>query len=113
MTDEGSGVVAALDVPLRVTCEPRIVPAQPGALPPLHTEWVMLTSGTTGIPKPVVHGFAGLTAAIRVPSPADGVAVWTTFYDIRRYGGLQMFLRVGMPRCFQVRWRRAARSGAK
>ena len=27
------------------------------------------------------------------PSPADGAEVWGTFYDIRRYGGLQIYLR--------------------
>ena len=26
-------------------------------------------------------------------SPADGADVWGTFYDIRRYGGLQIYLR--------------------
>ena len=34
-----------------------------------------------------------LTAAVKAPSVADGAAVWGTFYDIRRYGGLQMYLR--------------------
>ena len=41
----------------------------------------------------VVHDLASLTAAIATASPADGAAVWGTFYDIRRYGGLQIFLR--------------------
>jgi acyl-CoA synthetase (AMP-forming)/AMP-acid ligase II len=52
-----------------------------------------MTSGTTGVPKMVMHDLAGLTAAMRARSPADGAAVWGTFYDIRRYGGLQIFLR--------------------
>jgi acyl-CoA synthetase (AMP-forming)/AMP-acid ligase II len=30
---------------------------------------------------------------LHVPSPADGAGVWGTFYDIRRYGGLQIYLR--------------------
>ena len=29
---------------------------------------------------------------MRAASPADGAAVWGTFYDIRRYGGLQIYL---------------------
>ena len=93
VTDERSDTGATLDVGVRVICEPRIVPARCDAPPVLSTEWVMLTSGTTGMPKLVVHSFAGLTAAIRARSPADGAAVWGTFYDIRRYGGLQMLLR--------------------
>ena len=35
------------------------------AAPSRQTEWVMLTSGTTGVPKMVVHTLAGLTAAFR------------------------------------------------
>ncbi len=61
------------------------------------TEWVLLTSGTTGMPKLVSHSLASLTGAI-VPTraaSATGAApiIWSTFYDIRRYGGLQIFLR--------------------
>ncbi len=73
----------------------------PGPLAPLadpagdsevarDTEWVMLTSGTTGTPKMVVHSQAGLTGAI---DPLAHAPVWGTFYDIRRYGGLQILLR--------------------
>lgn len=58
------------------------------------TEWLMLTSGTSGLPKIVRHTLDGLAGAII----ADGSAryrnaTWATFYDIRRYGGLQIFLR--------------------
>ena len=38
----------------------------------------------------VVHSRAGLVGAI---DPAAVAPVWGTFYDIRRYGGLQTFLR--------------------
>jgi acyl-CoA synthetase (AMP-forming)/AMP-acid ligase II len=41
----------------------------------------------------VVHDLASLTAPLQAPSPADGATVWGTFYDIRRYGGLQIYLR--------------------
>jgi acyl-coenzyme A synthetase/AMP-(fatty) acid ligase len=58
------------------------------------TEWLMLTSGTSGVPKIVRHTLEGLTGAIVADGPARGAApVWATFYDIRRYGGLQIFLR--------------------
>jgi acyl-coenzyme A synthetase/AMP-(fatty) acid ligase len=58
------------------------------------TDWLMLTSGTSGVPKIVRHTLEGLTGAIAADGPARGAApVWATFYDIRRYGGLQIFLR--------------------
>ena len=58
------------------------------------TEWLMLTSGTSGVPKIVNHSLEGLTGAIVADGPARSAPpVWATFYDIRRYGGLQIFLR--------------------
>jgi acyl-coenzyme A synthetase/AMP-(fatty) acid ligase len=60
------------------------------------TEWVLLTSGTSGAPKLVVHTIATLTAAFAssaVLAPPARPIVWGTFYDIRRYGGLQILLR--------------------
>jgi acyl-coenzyme A synthetase/AMP-(fatty) acid ligase len=58
---------------------------------PIETEWILLTSGTTGRPKLVQHTLASLTGAIEPKSEPD--RVWSTFYDIRRYGGLQIFFR--------------------
>jgi acyl-coenzyme A synthetase/AMP-(fatty) acid ligase len=58
---------------------------------PLETEWILLTSGTTGRPKLVQHTLASLTGAIEHESEPG--RVWSTFYDVRRYGGLQIFLR--------------------
>jgi acyl-CoA synthetase (AMP-forming)/AMP-acid ligase II len=79
-------------LPLCVTCTPDLV-SRAGRPPSgARTEWVLLTSGTTGVPKMVVHSLAGLTAAIAPVKRSDPV-VWATFYDIRRYGGLQIFLR--------------------
>ena len=78
----------------RVWCRPRIAPAKSVQTAPCHTEWVLLTSGTTGAPKLVVHTLASLVGAIKPNSdtPTDR-GVWSTFYDIRRYGGMQIFFR--------------------
>jgi acyl-coenzyme A synthetase/AMP-(fatty) acid ligase len=68
--------------------------AAPRAQTQRATEWLMLTSGTLGIPKIVSHTLEGLTGAIAADSVARGNRpIWATFYDIRRYGGLQIFLR--------------------
>jgi acyl-coenzyme A synthetase/AMP-(fatty) acid ligase len=76
-----------------VTCFDRIVAADGVADRDIETEWVLFTSGTSGRPKLAVHTLASL-----VGPAADGVgtetpALWSTFYDIRRYGGLTILLR--------------------
>ena len=76
-------------VELTVPCR---LPLQPLGAPRIanwESQWILPTSGTTGAPKLVVHTLATLMGAI-----ADGpLQQWATFYDIRRYGGLQIFLR--------------------
>ena len=67
-------------------------PLRPTAARPC-TEWVLFTSGTSGAPKLVAHSLDGLTDAIVPRRPDEPAPVWATFYDIRRYGGLQMLLR--------------------
>jgi acyl-coenzyme A synthetase/AMP-(fatty) acid ligase len=62
----------------------------------IETEWILLTSGTTGLPKLVVHTLASLSGAIERSSLSLTPIVWSTFYDIRRYGGLQIFLRAAL-----------------
>lgn len=82
----GVGTVLVPDVPP--------VPAPRPDRPPVATEWLMLTSGTTGRPKIVAHTLDALTGAIGGDAPSAAAApVWATFYDIRRYGGLQILLR--------------------
>jgi acyl-coenzyme A synthetase/AMP-(fatty) acid ligase len=64
------------------------------------TEWILLTSGTTGVPKLVVHSFESLAGALPRQTASGKPMVWSTFYDIRRYGGLQIYLRAvlaGLP----------------
>ena len=74
--------------------EPWTVPRRASEL----TQWILLTSGTTGRPKLVVHTLDSLAGALptqaSVGAPlAARNSVWSTFYDIRRYGGLQIYLR--------------------
>ena len=68
------------------------LPLQPLGSPRIanwETEWILPTSGTTGPPKLVRHTLRTLMGAIG-DAPLQQ---WATFYDIRRYGGLQIFLR--------------------
>jgi len=46
----------------------------------------------------VVHTLASLTGAIESGNGQSDGVVWSTFYDIRRYGGLQIFLRAALNR---------------
>jgi acyl-CoA synthetase (AMP-forming)/AMP-acid ligase II len=78
---------------LRVTGGSTIRPADRAVARDQQTEWVMLTSGTSGKPKMVLHSLASLTGAIRRSAAPTAPIVWGTFYDIRRFGGLQIFLR--------------------
>jgi len=58
------------------------------------TEWLMPTSGPSGVPKIVGHALEALTGAMVADGPARGAPpVWATFDDIRRDGGLQILLR--------------------
>ncbi len=82
---------------LHVRCTGAWMPAPcPPPQPHRDTEWVLLTSGTAGAAKMVRHTFSTLTAAITSGSATTSGrpdVVWGTFYDARRYGGLQVVLR--------------------
>jgi acyl-CoA synthetase (AMP-forming)/AMP-acid ligase II len=102
VTDRESPDCEAFKRRLRVVCTPTIMPLEEQPAARLRTEWVLLTSGTTGVPKLVVHSLAGLTAPIGAGRQTDDAVVWGTFYDIRRYGGLQIFLRAVVGRASLV-----------
>lgn len=79
-----------------IPCHRNISPLAYPRSAPIQTEWILLTSGTTGPPKLVVHSLASLAGAIASGGAPASRAVWSTFYDFRRYGGLQILLRAAL-----------------
>jgi acyl-coenzyme A synthetase/AMP-(fatty) acid ligase len=89
----GDRAAAELGAETSVPCGGDITPGAPHRQGGEATEWVLFSSGTTGAPKLVVHTLATLTGAMPAGTALGQHAVWSTFYDMRRYGGLQIFLR--------------------
>jgi acyl-coenzyme A synthetase/AMP-(fatty) acid ligase len=89
LVSDEDGAPAGLDVAVRAVARLPLTPCEPPSAGPCETEWVLPTSGTSGPPKLAVHTLQTLAGAIG-PAPRQE---WATFYDIRRYGGLQIFLR--------------------
>jgi len=83
----GAGSLAAY------VAAPRPIPGSLNRRADEATEWILLTSGTTGTPKLVVHDLQSLGGSLPAGSPSGTQTIWSTFYDIRRYGGLQIYLR--------------------
>jgi acyl-coenzyme A synthetase/AMP-(fatty) acid ligase len=93
VTDRPLAEVAGLGVECVVPCQREIQRVTVSREPHSDTEWILFTSGTTGVPKMVVHSLATLTGAITSAGSLAGPVMWATFYDVRRYGGLQILLR--------------------
>lgn len=75
---------------------PRIAPATAAggwrAALPVATEWLMTTSGTTGLPKIVPHRLDGLTRTVyRFQDGRD--PRWGLLYDPTRFAGMQVVLQ--------------------
>ena len=102
VTDHDLAPLSADGIPFQVRASAAITPSANGHLDTQATEWVLLTSGTTGVPKLVGHDLMSLTSAIVNSGEPEAGAVWGTFYDIRRYGGLQIFLRALLGRASLV-----------
>ena len=88
---------ASIGAAQHAICTPALVPRVHASQERLPTEWILLTSGTTGRPKMVLHTLASLAGAIGA-SESHTEVIWGTFYDIRRYGGLQIYLRAVLTR---------------
>jgi acyl-coenzyme A synthetase/AMP-(fatty) acid ligase len=93
VSDGDVPATADCDVTLRAHAGRTVEPAEGTAVRDQRTEWVMLTSGTSGAPKMVLHCLQSLTGAIEPAARPEVPVIWGTFYDIRRFGGLQILLR--------------------
>jgi acyl-coenzyme A synthetase/AMP-(fatty) acid ligase len=91
--DEGSASEEEVGLPLAIAARGQLSAPVASRVRTHVTEWILLTSGTTGAPKLVLHTLESLTSALAGEAAAAEAPIWSTFYDIRRYGGLQIFLR--------------------
>ena len=82
-----------------IRCGLPLAPRVEKASEAFSTEWCLLTSGTSGPPKIVAHTLDSLSGPIRGDASVAAPATWATFFDIRRYGGLQAFLRAIIGGC--------------
>jgi acyl-coenzyme A synthetase/AMP-(fatty) acid ligase len=57
------------------------------------TRWVLYTSGTTGIPKPVAHTLASLSRTVVRDGNDVSSMVWGLLYDPNRMAGIQVVLQ--------------------
>ena len=98
IAETGADVVVS-DQPLRVPdvpvciCHDHVIGPAGALTSAADTDWVLFTSGTTGKPKMVVHSLLGLSGPLEDGVFVSNGTVWSTFYDIRRYGGMQVMLR--------------------
>jgi acyl-coenzyme A synthetase/AMP-(fatty) acid ligase len=91
--DVAAPATLGLAVSIAITAQPEPVQGKTERRASHLTEWILLTSATTGAPKLVQHTLASLSSAFAGQPRAPDTVVWSTFYDVRRYGGLQILLR--------------------
>lgn len=56
----------------------------------IDTEWLLTTSGTTGMPKLVRHQCASIFRAVRAERSSNGAHRWAMLYDPSRFAGTQV-----------------------
>jgi acyl-coenzyme A synthetase/AMP-(fatty) acid ligase len=93
VSDQKPAEIAAENAAIFIACSSEVTPATTVRAEQNSTEWILFTSGTSGVPKMVSHTLSSLAGAITSGGALAGPSVWSTFYDIRRYGGLQILLR--------------------
>ena len=57
------------------------------------TQWILTTSGTTGLPKLVRHQLEGLTRTVVTRRAGSAAPVWGLTYEATRFAGLQVVLQ--------------------
>lgn len=57
-----------------------------------ETDWLIATSGTTGVPKLIAHTLGSLTRSVNLKSAGDHY-IWGSLYGIKRFAGLQVYLQ--------------------
>jgi acyl-coenzyme A synthetase/AMP-(fatty) acid ligase len=98
ITDHDAAATAPHGMGRVIRCTRDVMPVDGPAEEPgtIETEWILLTSGTTGLPKLAVHTLVSLAGSAWHTDPASASLVWSTFYDMRRYGGLHIFLHAAL-----------------
>lgn len=59
----------------------------------VNTEWIVATSGTTGVPKLVVHTLTELSGSLKKDQIKGNEFIWGLLYDLSKYAGLQVYLQ--------------------
>lgn len=96
MTDQPETASVDHEIANVIFCKRNVTPMKAARDAQIETEWILLTSGTTGRPKLAVHTFASLAGSAMHANPSAVSIVWSTFYDMRRYGGLHIFLHAAL-----------------
>jgi acyl-coenzyme A synthetase/AMP-(fatty) acid ligase len=96
VTDQPENVTMDHGIGRVILCHRSITSTTVERGPQIETEWILLTSGTTGYPKLAVHTLGSLADSAWHPDPSSASTVWSTFYDMRRYGGLHIFLHAAL-----------------
>jgi len=59
----------------------------------IKTFIVIPTSGTTGVPKLVLHTYESLTSTVKIDPDKGRFIIWGMLYSISRFAGIQVFLQ--------------------